>query len=69
MITLTPQFITNSKGKKTGVILPVKEFESIIEELEMQEDIRMYDEAKKRNEPSMPIDEAFKMIEAKRKKK
>ena len=37
-----------------------------MEELEELEDIKLFDEAKKSNEPSIPIDDAFKMIEAKR---
>jgi len=32
------------------------------------EDIRLYDEAMAANEPSIPIDKAFEMIEAKRKR-
>ncbi|WP_281169877.1 hypothetical protein [Olivibacter sitiensis] len=39
-----------------------------MEELDELEDIKLYDEAKKDNEPSIPIDNAFKMIEAKRRK-
>lgn len=68
MTTIRPQFITDNKGKKTGVILSMKEFESILEELEELEDIRLYDEAKEANEPSIPIEEAFAIIEANRKK-
>ncbi len=44
----------------------MKEFETILEELEDLEDIRLYDQSKADNEPSVPIDEAFKLIEAKR---
>jgi len=62
-MTIHPQYITDSVGKKL-VVLSINEFNSIMEELE---DIRLYDEAKKDNEPSIPLDEAFKMIEAKRK--
>ena len=51
------------------VILSQKEFDKIIEELEELEDIRLYDEAKASGESSIPIDEAFKIIEAKRKVK
>ena len=40
-----------------------------MEELEELEDIKRYDEAKKSNETSIPIDEAFKLIETKRKAK
>jgi hypothetical protein len=33
------------------------------------EDVRLYDEAKKSKEISVPMDEAFRIIEAKRKSK
>lgn len=69
MLTIHPQYITDNTGKKVSVIIPIKDFEAILEELEELEDIRLYDEAKKVNEPSIPIDDAFKMIEAKRKAK
>jgi PHD/YefM family antitoxin component YafN of YafNO toxin-antitoxin module len=69
MLTVHPQYITDNKGKKISVVLPVKEFNTIMEELEELEDIRLYDEAKSSNESSIPVDKAFKMIEAKRKNK
>lgn len=69
MLTIHPQYITDKAGKKISVILPMKEFENILEELEELEDIKLYDEAKASDEPSIPIDEAFKMIEANRKNK
>lgn len=69
MLSINPQYITNKKGKRISVVLPIKDFEAIIEDLEDLEDIRLYDQAKKSNEPSVPIDQAFKMIEAKRKSK
>ena len=40
-----------------------------MEDLEELEDIRLYDEAMTDKEPSLPINKAFKLIEAKRKKK
>jgi len=69
MLTVHTQYITDNKGKKISVVLPMKDFKAIMEELEELEDIKLYDEAKKSNETSIPIDEAFKMIEAKRKAK
>lgn len=69
MLTLQPQYITDNTGKKISVVLPLEDFKAIMEELEALEDIKLYDEAKKSNEPSIPIDDAFKMIEAKRKAK
>jgi PHD/YefM family antitoxin component YafN of YafNO toxin-antitoxin module len=67
MLTVNPQYITDNTGKKISVVLSMKDFKAIMEELEELEDIKLYDEAKKSNEPSIPINDAFKMIEAKRK--
>jgi hypothetical protein len=50
MKALHPQFIKNSKGEKLFVILPAAEFDAIIEELEDQEDIRLFDEAQKEDD-------------------
>lgn len=63
------QFVTDERGNKLAVILPIKEYNKMVEDLEELEDIKLFDEAKKSNEPSIPIDDAFKMIEAKRKKR
>ena len=63
------QFVTDERGNKLAVILPIKEYNKMVEDLEELEDIKLYDQAKKSNEPSIPIDDAFKMIEAKRKKR
>ena len=48
-------------------VLPIREFEQIVEQLEELHDIEPYDEAKASNEPSVTIDEVFQMIEAERK--
>lgn len=69
MLTVTPQYITDSTGKKISVVIPIQAFEQMMEELEELHDIALYDEAKAANEPSIPIDEAFQIIEAKRKNK
>jgi hypothetical protein len=65
-LSINPQFLTDSKGNRISVVLPVKEFEKLMSALEDLEDVRLYDESKADLEPSMPIDEAFKMIEANR---
>lgn len=61
-----PQYITDNSGRKISVILPLSYYRTIMEELEELEDIKLYDGAKKSNEPSIPVDKAFEMIEAKR---
>ncbi len=37
-MTLNPQFVMDKKGRKMAVQLSVKEFQYLIEELEMRED-------------------------------
>ena len=67
MLTIHPQYIKDHQGKNSMVILPAKEFDSLMEELEDIEDICLYDEAvKKDTGERIPMDEAFKIIETKR---
>lgn len=47
MLHIHPQFIKDDTGKNSLVILPIKEFDILIEELESLEDIKLYDESKK----------------------
>lgn len=47
MNSLHPHFITDNSGKRISVVLPMQEYQTIIDELEELEDIRLYDEAKK----------------------
>ena len=49
-MTLHPKYITDETGNKSAVILPIKEYDKLLEELEEIEDIRMYDEAKKNDD-------------------
>lgn len=69
IMNYAPQYITDNKGNKLSVVLPMKDYKKIMKELEELEDIRLYDEALTSKESSLPIDKAFKLIEAKRKKK
>ena len=43
---MSVQYVVDEQGKRVGVVLPIKEYESLLEELEELEDIRLYDEAK-----------------------
>jgi PHD/YefM family antitoxin component YafN of YafNO toxin-antitoxin module len=67
MISVNPQYIKDINGKKSFVILPAKEFDTLLQNMEELEDIRLYDQAKKNdNGKRIPMEDAFKMIEAKR---
>ena len=60
-MTLNPQFVTDKKGKKTAVQLSVKEYEYLIEELELKEDIAVYEKVKAdKKETYMPLKEYIK---------
>jgi hypothetical protein len=65
-MTLNPQFVTDKKGRKTAVQLSVKEYEYLIEELEMKEDTALYEKVKAdKKENFIPLKDYLK----KRKKK
>ena len=69
MIAIHPQYIKDANGDKSLVILPVKEFDVLMEQLEDIEDIILYDEAKKNDSGErIPMEEAFKIIEAENRK-
>jgi hypothetical protein len=60
------QFITDKRGRKVSIILPIRDYEKIMEELEELEDIRAFDKARVSGEEAIPIGQAFKEIEVKR---
>ena len=49
MLTLHPQYFTNEEGAKL-VALPVNEFNTILEELDELDDIKLYDDSKKEDD-------------------
>ena len=55
-----PQDITDNTGRKLSVVVPVKEYDRIIDELEELEDIRLYDEVKSKNEQGIPFEDYLK---------
>jgi len=69
MNLINESFVTDAKGKKIAVLLPIKEYEKILEELEDLEDIKAYDKAMSRKQEFIPLNQALKEIEAARKKK
>jgi len=57
------QYITDTTGKKVSVILPIRYYEKIMEELEELEDIKAYDLAKAHKSEPIPFEQAVKEIE------
>jgi hypothetical protein len=68
MIAIHPHYITDNTGKKISAVLPMKEFKTLLDELEELEDIKLYDESKNDKEPAIAKSKAMAMIEAERKK-
>lgn len=60
MNIIHPQYITDEDGKKLSVVIPFDEFEQMLEELDELDDIRLFDEVKKDQEPSMSFDDYVK---------
>lgn len=63
------QFVTNDNGQKVAVILPLKDYEKMMEELDEYACIKAYDKAKARKQEFIPAAEVFKAIEEKRKRR
>lgn len=55
-----PQFVTNEKGEKVSVILPIKKYLKMLEALEESDDIKLYDEVKARNEKTILLEDYLK---------
>lgn len=53
-------FITDGKGKKISAVLPIKQYQQLLEELEELDDIRAYDKAKAQKEKPIPLRDAIR---------
>jgi PHD/YefM family antitoxin component YafN of YafNO toxin-antitoxin module len=60
------RYVTDENGKRVEVIMPVEEYERLVEELEELEDIRLYDEAKAEIEREgselIPLEQAMREV-------
>ena len=66
MPDIHPQFIKDSAGQNL-VVLSQREFDTLMEDVEELEDIRLYDKAKKQDHGErVAAEDAFRSIEAKR---
>lgn len=66
---MKPQFIIDEKGNRTGVILPIKDFNKILEELDENHTTRMYDKAKEEKLWFRPLNDVLEEVQAKRTKR
>jgi len=57
------QYITDKKGKKISVVIPVKDYNKLIEAWEELEDIKAYDTAKSKKTDPVEAYIAFEKVE------
>lgn len=62
MVSLHPQYIVDDTQTQQAVIINIKEWENIMEKLEMLDDIEAYDKAKKQQDTIIPFEQAVKEI-------
>lgn len=55
--TLHPQYIIDEQGKRVSVVLPIQQWQQLLDDLDELEDIRLYDEVKARSEPTISLTE------------
>ena len=60
------RYLVDENGKRLGVLLDVKDYQRLLEELEELESIRTYDAAKASGETPILFDEAVNEIEQNR---
>ena len=60
----TTTFIINEKGKKISAVMPIKQYEQMLENLEELEDIKAYDKASARKQEFVPFDMALREPQA-----
>jgi len=62
------QFVTDKKGKKIAVLVPLKEYKKMLDELDELECIKAYDQVKESEPEYLPASKVFKDVEKKRKR-
>ena len=62
-MTVHPDYIVDEKQNRKSVVLPIGDWERIVEELEELDDIRAYDEAKSGPQDAVPFEQAVREIQ------
>lgn len=63
MVPIHPQYVVDENQQRQAVLLPVADWERIVEELEELDDIRAYDAAKAGPQDTVPFEQAVREIE------
>jgi len=58
MIAIHPEYVVDKRNHPKAVLVPMKDWRKIVEELEELDDIRAYDAAKAANADRLPFEQA-----------
>jgi len=64
MIAIHPEYVVDNKQHRKSVILSVRDWGRVIDDLEELSDIRAYDQAKAVKQDSLPFEQAVREIQA-----
>lgn len=62
MATIHPKFVVDENAVRQGVLLSLKEWRQILDELEELDDIRAYDAAKSEPQDAIPFEQAVREL-------
>lgn len=62
MVTQKEKYITDAKGKRTQVVLDIRDYKRLMSEMEELESIRAFDEAKRSTDEAIPLAQALHEI-------
>jgi len=62
MVAVHPQYVVDEKQHRRAVLLPVSDWERIVEELEELDDIRAFDAAKAGSQETVPFEQAVREV-------
>jgi hypothetical protein len=63
MLPLHPQYVVDKDQRPQAVLLPVAEWQQIVEELDALDDLRAYDEAKSGPQEAVDFEQAVREIQ------
>ena len=59
METFNEKYLVDGQGQRIAVLLDIKEYQKMLDELEELESIRQYDAAKSADDEAIPFDSGF----------
>jgi len=63
MVTVHPEYVVDEQQHRKAVLLPVDEWEQVVNELEELDDIRAYDAAQEQSAEKLPFEQAVREIQ------